>query len=224
VTINELSRRQLANRGVAATTIYNAFEVGDPGPGPTDPGPEDAGARARVRADLGVRPDERLVLQPTRAIPRKNVAGGMAVAVGLDAAYWLLGPAEDGYGDELDALVAAASGRVLLGTPGGDPPLPVHEAYQACDVVTLPSTWEGFGNPTIESVVHRRPLVIGPYPVAAELAAFGFDWFGLGETGRLAAWLEAPDPGLLDRNLAVAASHFALRRLPERIAAALPAL
>ena len=224
VTINELSRRQLANRGLAATTVYNAFEVGDAGAGPTDPGPEGSGARDRVRDDLGVGPGERLVLQPTRAIPRKNVAGGLRVAARLDAAYWLLGPAEDGYGDELDALVAAAGCRVLLGTPGGGPPLPVHHAYQACDVVALPSTWEGFGNPTIESVVHRRPLAIGPYPVAAELAAFGFDWFGLDETHRLAAWLETPDPGLLDRNLAVAATHFSLGRLPERIAAALPAL
>jgi glycosyltransferase involved in cell wall biosynthesis len=223
VTINELSRRQLANRGLAATTIYNAFEVGEPGRARIDPGREDAGARDRVRRDLGVGPDERLVLQPTRAIPRKNVAGGMEVATRLGAAYWLLGPAEDGYDDELDALVAAAGCRVLLGTPGGDPPLPVHHAYQACEVVTLPSTWEGFGNPTIESVVHRRPLAIGPYPVAAELAAFGFDWFGLDETGRLAAWLENPDPGLLDRNLTVARTHFSLRRLPERIAGVLPA-
>jgi glycosyltransferase involved in cell wall biosynthesis len=224
VTINELSRRQLANRGLAATTIYNAFEVGDADPGPGDPRPGDDGARDRVRHDLGVRPEERLVLQPTRAIPRKNVAGGLEVAAGLDATYWLLGPAEDGYGDELDALVAAAGCRVLLGPPEGDPRLPVQHAYQACDVVALPSTWEGFGNPTIESVVHRRPLAIGPYPVAAELAAFGFDWFGLTEMGRLATWLETPDPGLLDRNLAVAATHFSLRRLPERIAAALPGL
>ena len=223
VTINELSRRQLANRGLAATTIYNAFEVGDAHPGRTDPRAGDPGTRDRVRRDLGLSPHERLVLQPTRAIPRKNVAGGMEVAARLDAAYWLLGPAEDGYGDQLDALVAAARCRVLLGPPGGDHPLPAHDAYQACDVVALPSTWEGFGNPTIESVVHRRPLAIGPYPVAAELAAFGFDWFGLSETDRLAAWLETPDPGQLDRNLAVAATHFSLRHLPERIAAALPA-
>ena len=223
VTINELSRRQLANRGLEATTIYNAFEIGDGDNGRTDPLSADPGARDRVRRALRLGPHERLVLQPTRAIPRKNVAGGMEVAARLDATFWLLGPAEDGYGDELDALVAAAGCRVLLGPPGDNRPLPVGDAYQACDVVVLPSTWEGFGNPTIESVVHRRPLAIGPYPVAAELAAFGFDWFGLGEGERLAAWLATPDPGLLDRNLAVAATHFSLRHLPERIAAALPA-
>ena len=126
------------------------------------------------------------MLQPTRAIPRKNVAGGIAVAAELDAIYWLLGPAEDGFGPELDVLVAGAGCPVVLGTPGESAGTTVDDAYRACDVVVLPSTWEGFGNPTIESAVHRRPLAIGPYPVAAELAAFGFDWFALSETDRLA--------------------------------------
>ena len=85
-------------------------------------------------------------------------------------------------------------------------------------MVVLPSSWEGFGNPTIESVVHRRPLAVGPYPVAAELAAFGFDWFALSEMGRLRAWLASPDPTLLDGNLAVASAHFSMRDLPDRIA------
>ncbi len=227
VTINELSRRQLAERGIAAATVYNTFDTRVDGTAgradaASDPDPGPRSRRAAVRRALGVEATTRLVLQPTRAIPRKNVAGGMAVAAELGATFWLLGPAEDGYGPELDRLVAGAPCPVLLGVPNGVAAFGVVDAYRACDVVALPSTWEGFGNPTIESVVHRRPLAIGPYPVAAELASFGFEWFPLDGIGRLDAWLRAPDSSLLDRNLAVAAAHFDQRDLPGRIEAVLP--
>ena len=88
-------------------------------------------------------------------------------------------------------------------------------------MVVLPSTWEGFGNPAVESATHRRPLAIGPYPVAAELAAFGFEWFGLGDTAALHAWLARGDPGLLERNQAVARRSFNVADLPGRLAAVL---
>ncbi len=218
VTINELSRRELAARGIEAVTVYNSFA--------TDPTPVDdtapGGRRAR-RATLGLPPDGLLVLQPTRALPRKNVAGGLDLATALSATFWLLGPAEDGYDDELDRLVGGALCPVVRGWPGPVPSGGVGEAYRACDVVVLPSTWEGFGNPTIESATHRRPLAVGPYPVAAELAAFGFRWFALTEAGGLADWLARPDPVLLDHNQAVACRHFDLRDLPSRLARVLPA-
>jgi glycosyltransferase involved in cell wall biosynthesis len=222
VTINELSRLQLAERGIVATTVYNAFAVSpEPMAGRLDDR-GGVGRRAQVRRALGVDDGCRLVLQPTRAIPRKNVAGGMQVAAELGATYWLLGGAEDGFGPELASLVAAAECPVILGPPRQEVGFVVDDAYLACDVVALPSTWEGFGNPAIESALHRRPLVIGPYPVAREIAAFGFDWFTLAETGRLKAWLDSPDPSLLDANLAVADAHFSLRDLPDKIKAVLP--
>jgi glycosyltransferase involved in cell wall biosynthesis len=216
VTINDLSRRQLAARGIAATTVYNAFAVGATLPATIEP--------PRVRAALDVGPDARLVLQPTRAVPRKNVGGGLRLAAELGATYWLLGDAEDGYGPELEGLLTQAECPVVLGPPDGEPAFTVGDAYRTCDVVTLPSTWEGFGNPAIESAVYRRPLAIGPYPVGRELAAFGFEWFTLGQAARLGSWLDAPDPSLLDHNLHVAGAPFSLRDLPARIASVLPEL
>ncbi len=223
VTINELSRTELAAHGITARTVYNSFVM--PGPDPAAAWPDRSARGSALRDALGTGTDDRLVLQPTRALARKNVAAGMAAAAGLGATYWLLGPAEDGYGPELERLVAGAPCPVVRGLPdvhGSGGPWTVEDAYQACDVVALPSTWEGFGNPSLESVTHRRPLVIGPYPVAAELAAFGFEWFPLGDVPGLDTWLEDPEPGLLERNLAVARAHFSCEDLPDRIAAVLP--
>ena len=182
VTVNELSRQELAERGMTATVVRNAFDVDPP-----------RGDREGTRRKLGLGPGDRLLLQPTRAIPRKNVAGGLALAAAIGATFWLLGPAEDGYGPELERLWAGAAVPVIHGRGAEDAGKEVVDAYAACDAVALPSTWEGFGNPSVESAVHDRPLAIGPYPVAAELAAFGFRWFAHDQPGALARWLAAPD-------------------------------
>lgn len=216
VTINDLSRRQLARHHIDATVVRNTF----------DPDPP-AGDRHGTRRRLGLDPDDLLVCQPTRALPRKNVPGAIAHAAGLAAAgpgrrvvYWLLGPAEDGYDADLGEALAAAPLPVVHGSPDGAP-VAVADAYAACDVVTLPSWWEGFGNPAVESALVRRPLVIGPYPVARELAAHGMRWFPHDDPRPLAAWLADPDPALLDHNQAVARRAFSLATLPERLAAVL---
>jgi len=207
VTINALSRRQLADHDIAASVIYNTF----------DAEPETADRQA-VRTSLGVAPHTRLLLQPTRALERKNIEGGLALAAAVNGTYWLLGPAEDGYGPELDRLVKEAGCPVILGAPDPTTNVPIAEAYAACDAVVLPSTWEGFGNPSVESATYRRPLAIGSYPVAAELAAFGFRWVDCADPGQLDAWLEVPDDELLAHNHHIASRHFNLADLPDRLA------
>ncbi|HWE68620.1 MAG TPA: hypothetical protein VG298_18405 [Acidimicrobiales bacterium] len=211
VTINEVSRRQLADHGLVATTIYNTF---DPEPAPGD--------RDGVRAALGLDPSVRLLLQPTRALARKNVGGALALATAVGGTYWLLGPAEDGYGPELARLVGEAKCPVLLGT--GNHAISIADAYAACDAVLLPSTWEGFGNPALESATHRRALAIGSYPVAGELAGFGFRWFDSADPAPLDRWLAHPDPALLEHNHHIAAEHFNLADLPARLSSVLESL
>ncbi len=186
VTINHLSRDQLAMRGISATTIHNCFDTYAP-----------PGNRATARAAMDMRAGQLVLLHPTRAIPRKNVPAALALAEALAATYWLLGPPEDGYGDELDRLLNDTSAPVRQGLPAG---ITLADAFAACDAVTLPSSWEGFGNATVESAIHRRPLAIGRYPVAAEIAAYGFRWFPADNPEPLASWLASPEPSLLDHN------------------------
>jgi glycosyltransferase involved in cell wall biosynthesis len=208
VTINELSRRELAERGIRAVTVYNGF--------PEEP----PGRRAMARRRLGIPPRGLLLLQPTRAIARKNLRAGMALAEGLGAAYWLTGPEEEGYGPAARAILGDARCPVLRGLPSG---LTMADAYAAADAVVLPSYWEGFGCPTIESALHRRPLAVADYPVAAEIGRFGFRWFPVDDPEPLRTWLRHRNGELTEHNHGLARRHFSLDALTARLASLLEA-
>ena len=205
VTINELTRRQMAERGITATTIYNAFDVYQP-----------LGDRAATRAEFAIDPDERLVIHPVRAIERKNIPKALELAEALDATYWLLGPAEENYDAELERILARAHTRVI------------HESssdragfYAASDIVAFPSTWEGFGNPPVEAAIFRRPVAVGHYPVAAELRALGFRWFDPDDVDALRSWFETADESLLDHNQRLAREHFSFESMRDEVGALL---
>ncbi len=209
VTINELSRRELRERGIEAVTIMNSFDCSPP-----------LGRRDEARASLGVG-DERVALMATRALPRKNVAGALRLCEQLDAILWLLGPSEDGYDEELETLLGSSNVEVRRGSRQG---FDVHDAYAASDLVVMPSTWEGFGNPVLESVTHRRPLALYPYPVALEILAYGFHFFDLSDVAHIADYLSSPDPDFLANNLTIAQTHFNVTALPDRLRALLSPL
>lgn len=199
VTINEHSRADLAVRGVEAKTVRCGVDVDVA-----------IGDRAEARAALGLTDGDRLLLHPVRAIERKGVPAAVALAEALDATYWLTGPAEEGYGPTLDAVLDAARCPTLhLAAPS------MADAYAACDAVALTSTWEGFGLPLAEAAVHRRPIAVGRYPAAAELVDLGFRWFPPDDATPLAAFLEAPDEAVHDVNRRLVGSHLSLERVTE---------
>ncbi len=207
VTVNERSRRELAARGFEAVAVHNRFDL--------DPEPGD---RARTRSRLGFGPQDLVLLHPVRAIERKNVPAALAFAEALDTAlgggvrYWLTGPAEDGYGPTLDRLLAATPVDTTVGLAPT-----AADAYAAADAVVFPSTWEGFGNPVIESVAAGRPLAVGRYPVLDEITAHGLRFFPVDDPLPLARWLARPDPATLTSNRDAARRHFGLGGLPDAL-------
>jgi len=207
VTINARSRIELRMRGITATTIPNHFDCDPP-----------HGRRDLTRLSIQVKPTARVIMQPTRAIRRKNVPAGVRLAEQLHGIYWLLGRAEDGFESELDRILRTTMTGVRRGLPQGGS---IHDAYAACDLVVMPSTWEGFGNPVIEAVTHRKPLARYPYPVMAEIEEHGFAFFDLDDIDGIEAVINDPFAEYLDKNLAIARANYDLSLLPGRLASVL---
>lgn len=216
VTINDFSRRELAERGIEAVTVRNAFDLDAP-----------AGLRTQTRDALGVDTDDVLVLQPTRAIARKNIpaslrlAEGLAERLGRTVRYWLPGPAEDGYAATLAEVLAATTVTVLRTHPG-DLGFDMADAYAACDLVVFPSTGgEGFGQPVIESVWADRPLAVLSYPALEEIVALGFSFLAADDPDSVAEALRQPNATTMARNRELAGAHFSMAALERTLRALL---
>lgn len=205
VTINRLTQREMAARGIEATTIYNGF--------PPDP---PAGARDATRRLIDVPNDQLLCVHPVRAIERKRIPDALRLTAQLGGTYWLPGGSEEGYEPTLRRVLAEAECPVRhIGHSR------IHDIYAAGDLVVFPSSWEGFGNPPIEAALHRRPAAVGTYAVAEELRELGFQWFPTDDPEPARAWLDAPDPALLDHNQDVARTQLSTDVMRDRIASLL---
>jgi mannosylglucosylglycerate synthase len=191
--------------------------------------PDRRRALAGVRTAGGGRfgPGSRIVL----------LCAGIVETIGISGGYWpsLQAKARD-LGVDLRHVgeqVKHSRGRSLA----GDKVYSLWDSYVHADVVTYPSTWEGWGNQFIEAVFARLPVVLFEYPVwNSDLAPAGFEVISLGSetTGRDARGLVtvAPDrvakaadevlrlcrqpaerQRVVDHNFAIAREHFSLERL-----------
>jgi glycosyltransferase involved in cell wall biosynthesis len=184
VCINSQQQRELERRlHRPVRLIPNVVDFAD------EPAAEPRQLR-RLREDLGVHADELLVLQPTRAVPRKGIELALELVrrLGRPAKLVIIGSGSDEDGAYVEHLKELAR---LLGVdvvwagervapegrtaPNGRPLYAIDELFAAADLVTYPSLIEGFGRAFLAAVRHRRPLVVNRYPVYdTDLRPHGF--------------------------------------------------
>jgi hypothetical protein len=184
VVVNSIQAHQLASRtGLAAMVIPNVMDFDSP------PLPLDDYARS-ARTDLGLAPDQYLILQPTRIIQRKGIEHAIELTrrLGLPAELVISHAAGDEGTDYekrvrkfaalLDisvifesAIVGAERGL----TPDGRKIYSLGDIYPQADLVTYPSFVEGFGNAFLEAIYYKRPLVVNNYSIyEADIKPKGF--------------------------------------------------
>jgi len=174
VVINSYAARQLALRtGLGSMLIPNVMDF-------DSPPPELDAYAAELRPALGIGPDEYLLLQPTRVVPRKRIERAIEVARRLDLKSTLVISHSSGdegtayesylrdYADLMGVRVLFASDRIdhqRRHTPDGRKIYALADVYQQADLVTYPSTVEGFGNAFLETIYYRRPIVMSAYEI-----------------------------------------------------------
>ncbi len=174
VVINSFGSHQLALRtGVASITLIpNVMDFEHP--------PQKDGYADEVREVLGIAADEIFLLQPTRIVPRKRIEQAIDLTrrLGIKAVLVITHSAGDeglDYKRFLEDYAQALHVRVIFADrhfdyqrrldEHGHKIYSLADAYQAADMVTYPSTVEGFGNAFLETVYYQRPIVMSTYEI-----------------------------------------------------------
>ncbi len=201
VVINSFAASQLASRkGISSTLIPNVMDFETPPPEPDDYVKD-------FRKDLNIEPDECIILQPTRIVPRKRIELAIELARRLDMKGVLVithesgdeGTAYEKYLHDFSELLGV---KVIFGTkrinhyrnqlPDGSKIYSLADAYRQADLVSYPSTIEGFGNAFLETIYYKRPIIISTYEIFKTdiqpkgFRVVGFDDFITEDTVRLA--------------------------------------
>ncbi len=136
-----------------------------------------------LRAHLNIAPDEFLILQPTRVVQRKGIEHAIELLHRLELlgikARLVISHASGDEGNSYEQRVrdfaallkvpALFVADIILDQRGqtadGHKIYTLGDVYQQADLVTYPSTIEGFGNAFLEAIYFRRPIVVNAYSI-----------------------------------------------------------
>jgi len=175
VVINQAAREELALRkGIVSLLVPNVFNFDQP-PGE----PDEFGAD--IREEMGLTPEDKLILQPTRIVPRKGIEHSITLVKRLNdpRCKLVISHAAGDEGEDYPRQIAelARSEGVDLRFFGhrvgdrrhingeGKKIYVLHDLYPHADLVMYPSIYEGFGNALLEAFYFRVPIIVNRYPV-----------------------------------------------------------
>jgi len=174
VTINSSGDNQLSLRtGISGTIIPNVMDFENPPP-PIDDYAMD------VRKALGIEDDELFILQPTRVVKRKGIEHAIELVHRLGKkAKLVISHASGDEGYDYEQRVKDYSRLLNVNTrfvsniinekrgytKEGRKIYTLDDIYPHADLVTYPSTFEGFGNAFLEAVYFKKPIVVNKYSI-----------------------------------------------------------
>jgi len=174
VVINSNADRELSYRtGISSTIIPNVLDFETPLP----PGDEYA---SDLRENFGIKEDELLILQPTRVVPRKGIEHAIELTSRLGKkAKLVISHASGDEGFEYEQRIRDYSKMLGVDTlfisrrigenrktnGKGEKVYTIWDIYPHADLVTYPSTYEGFGNAFLEAIYCRKPIVVNKYVI-----------------------------------------------------------
>lgn len=174
VVLNSVQARQLAlHNGAAAMVVPNVMDFDNPPPGLDE-------YALSARQDLGVQPGEHFILQPTRIVQRKGIEHAIELTrrLGLPARLVIShagGDERTKYEKRVREFAALLGvpvnfestivGVVRGTTTDGRKIYTLGDVYPQADLVTYPSSIEGFGNAFLEAIYYRRPIVVNDYSI-----------------------------------------------------------
>jgi glycosyltransferase involved in cell wall biosynthesis len=237
VTINSIAQKRLkARRDIDSVVIPNVHDFTTPPPGVDS-------YNSDFREAIGLKGDDLFFLQPTRVIRRKGIELALELVhrLGLPKAHlFITHRAHDeglNYWHWLkrEAGVMRVDLRLIdhmIGTErakiDGHKVYSLWDAYPHADLVTYPSTYEGFGNALLEAVYFKRLMVVNRYPVYnADIGPLGFDFVKLDGFVDEAAVEKTRDllgdpqqvQAMAEKNYQIAQDNFSLEVLERKLKA-----
>jgi len=132
-----------------------------------------------VREDFGIEPDDFFILQPTRVVARKGIEHTIEVVSLLKnpkakvVITHSISDEGDAYANRIMSYAEHMGVDLIIKpeiiddrrgrTPDGKKIYTLWDIYPHADLITYPSTYEGFGNAFIEAVYFKKPILVNRY-------------------------------------------------------------